>query len=389
LTDANGKTRIFISACEPSADVHCAHLIDSLNALAAETPGLEDGIEWVGVGGERMAQAGCDLLEDTSSKAAMIYDAFRQVGFYYRLLKHINTYFEKNKVDLAVVCDSPAFNFHVARIAKKYNTKVLFYVAPQLWAWASWRIWKLRMWCDKLACILPFEEEWFTSRGVNAVFVGNPLFDELGEDLAANRRQYDDFDPWQARVALFPGSRNAEIRRLWPAMQKVAINMQTTWPRITFVVSAPTQEKLQVLMDKEVRGFNCKYTIADVATTASQVDLALVASGSATLEVAAVGCPMVVMYQSSRILWHLIGRWLVRTRFLSLINILAGREIVPEFMPYFTSLKPIEKTSSALLSSKLRLMKTSSELISLVQPLAKGCASDRVAALITEMLCGE
>lgn len=386
MTDANGTKRIFISACEPSADVHCAHLIESLNESVGETAGLEGGIEWVGVGGERMVQAGCQLLEHTSNKAAMIYDAFRQVGFYYRLLKRINTYFEKNKVDLVVVCDSPAFNFHVARIAKKYNTKVLFYVAPQLWAWAAWRIWKLRTWCDKLACILPFEEEWFNSRGVDAVFVGNPLFDKLEVDLAENRREYADFDPWQARIALFPGSRNAEIRRLWPAMQKLAMNMQASWPRVTFVVAAPNQEKLQMLMDKEVRGFNCKYAIAEVAQTASQVDLAMVASGSATLEVAAVGCPMVVMYQSSRILWHLIGRWLVRTRFLSLINILAGREIVPEFMPYFTSLKPIEKTCSSLLGSKLRLMKISSELISVVEPLAQGCASDKVAALITEML---
>ncbi len=386
MTDAKSIKRIFISACEPSADVHCALLIESLNESALETAGLERGIEWVGVGGERMEQAGCQLLEDTSSKAAMIYDAFRQVGFYYRLLKRINTYFEKNKVDMVVVCDSPAFNFHVARIAKKHNVKVLFYVAPQLWAWAAWRIWKLRTWCDKLACILPFEEEWFTSRGVDAVFVGNPLFDELDVELAENRREYADFDPWQARLAMFPGSRNAEIRRLWPAMQKIGMNIQASWPRVTFLVTAPTQEKLQILMDKEVRGFNCKYAIAEVAQTASQVDLAMVASGSATLEVAAVGCPMVVMYQSSRILWHLIGRWLVRTRFLSLINILAGREIVPEFMPYFTSLKPIEKTCSSLLGSKLRLMKVSSELISVVEPLAQGCASDKVAALVTEML---
>jgi lipid-A-disaccharide synthase len=386
LTDANGTKRIFISACEPSADVHCAHLIESLNGSVGDTAGLEEGIEWVGVGGERMVQAGCELLEDTSSKAAMLYNAFRQAGFYYKLLKRINAYFEKNKVDLVVVCDSPAFNFHGARIARKHGAKVLFYVAPQLWAWAAWRIWKLRMWCDKLACILPFEEEWFTSRGVDAVFVGNPLFDELEGALAENRREYADFDPWQAKIALFPGSRNAEIKRLWPAMQKVAMSMQASWPRITFLVAAATQEKLQMLMDKEVRGFNGKYAIAGVAEVASDADFAMVASGSATLEVAAAGCPMVVMYQSSRILWHLIGRWLVRTRFLSLINILAGRELVPEFMPYFTSPKPIEKTCSSLLGSKLRLMKTSSELISLVEPLARGCASDKVAALITEML---
>jgi lipid-A-disaccharide synthase len=361
-------------------------LIASLNALAGKTAGWEEGIEWVGVGGDRMAQAGCELMENTVGRAAMLHHAFGQVGHYYRLLKRIGAFFEKNKVDLVIVCDSPAFNFHVARLAKRNGTKVLFYVAPQLWAWAAWRIWKLRMWCDKLACILPFEEEWFRSRGVEAVFVGNPLLDELDESLWQKRRDYSEFDAWQAKIALFPGSRSAEIQKLWPAMQRIAISLRANWPRITFVVSAPNQERLQMLMDKELRGFNCKYTVATVPETAASADLALVASGSATLEVAAAGCPMVVMYQSSRLLWHLVGRWLVRTRFLSLVNILAGREVVPEYMPYFSSLKPIQKTCNSLMSSKLRLIKISAELVDVVKPLAKGYASEKVAALAMDML---
>jgi lipid-A-disaccharide synthase len=389
LAEENGKKRIFISACEPSADNHCAGLIESLNELNRQQELFKDGIEWVGVGGEKMAGAECDILQETTSKAAMLYNAIGQIRFYSRLLKRISTYFENNKVDLVIVCDSPAFNFHVARIAKKHGVKVLFYVAPQLWAWAAWRIWKLRMWCDKLACILPFEEDWFTTRGVDATFVGNPLFDDIPGDFDENKRNYADFDPWAARIALFPGSRNAEIKKLWPAMQKIAMSMQDSWPRTQFVVTAANQEKLQMLMDKEIRGFNCKYTMGDTVTAAMNVDMALVASGSATLEVAAAGCPMIIMYQSSRFLWHILGRWLVKTRFLSLVNILAGREIVPEFMPYFTSLKPIEKTCNSLISSKLRLIKASSELVSLVKPLAQDYASDKVAAMAVEMMTEE
>ena len=381
--------KIFISACEPSGEAHCANLIEALGDLSKRRGDDVGELEWFGVGGQKMVDAGCEIMEDTTSKAAMLYNAVGQVGFYYKLLKRINTYFENNKVDLVIVCDSPAFNFHVARIAKKHGVKVLFYVAPQLWAWAAWRIWKLRMWCDKLACILPFEEDWFTSRGVDAVFVGNPLFDEIEFDPEKGGREYADYDPWAARVALFPGSRNAEIKKLWPAMQKIAMSLQDSWPRTTFVVAAANQEKLQFLMDKELRGFNCKYAITDIASAANKVDMALVASGSATLEVAATGCPMVVMYQSSRLLWHLVGRWLVKTRFLSLVNILAGREIVPEFMPYFTSLKPIEKATSSLLTSKLRLIKASSELVSLVEPLARDYASDKVALIVAEMMQGE
>lgn len=386
LANDTGKKRIFISACEPSADNHCANLIEALNELNTRQEVFNDDIDWVGVGGEKMTAAGCEILAETTSKAAMLHNALGQVSFYYKLLKKINAYFENNKVDLVIVCDSPAFNFHVARIAKKHGVKVLFYVAPQLWAWAAWRIWKLRMWCDKLACILPFEEEWFTSRGVDATFVGNPLFDDIGGDFDENVRDYADFDPWSAQIALFPGSRNAEIKKLWPAMQRIAMNMQESWPRTQFIVTAANQEKLQMLMDREIRGFNCKYTLGDTVTAAMNVDLALVASGSATLEVAAAGCPMIIMYQSSRFLWHLLGRWLVKTRFLSLVNILAGREIVPEFMPYFTSLKPIEKTCNSLISSKLRLVKASTELISLVKPLAEDYASDKVAAMAIDMM---
>ncbi len=376
----NEKTyRIFISAAEPSADAHCAGLINALQKSCYD-------IEFVGVGGPKMASAGCRLLETTTDKAAMIYNAFKEVLHFIRLGLRIRSFFKTNKVDLVIVCDSPSFNFHIAKAAKKANIKTIFYVAPQLWAWAGWRIRKLRKYCDILCCILPFEQDWFNQRDVDTIFVGNPLFDELNIDLPGQKRNYADFNPANARIAIMPGSRNAEINSLWPPMQKIAIRLKQKYPYVTFTTVAVDAEKQQFLKEKQIPGFECKYTIGSVNETARSADFAIVASGSATLEVTAAGCPMVIMYQSSWILWHLAGWWLVKSKYLSLVNILAGKELVPEFMPYFTSIDPIVESIEHLLDDSDSLSQLSEDLINLVKPLAEKKASDEVAKLILDML---
>ncbi len=378
MPDKNKKYRIFISAAEPSADAHCAGLITALQETGFD-------IEFVGVGGPKMAKAGCKLLEATVSKAVMIYKAFSHVGRYYKLIKRLTGFLKSNKVDLVIVCDSPAFNFHIAKAAKKTGTKTLFYVAPQLWAWGGWRIRKLRKCCDKLCCILPFEQDWFSQRGMEAIFVGNPLFDELEIDSVGHRK-YTGFEPKNARFAIMPGSRTAEINSLWGAMQQIALRLKDKYPAASFVTVAVDTEREQLLRKTQIPGFECQYTISSVSNTAGAVDFALVASGSATLEVTAAGCPMVIMYQSSRILWHLLGWWLIKTKYLSLVNILAGKELVPEFMPYFSSIEPIAESIEQLLEDRDKLTQISSELIKLAEPLAEKKARREVAKIVVEML---
>ncbi len=373
------KYRIFISAAEPSADAHCAGLITALKESSYD-------IEFVGVGGPKMAEAGCELLEVTSGKAVMIYKAFRHVIHFYKLIKRIKNYLIENNVDLVIVCDSPAFNFHIAKAAKKAGIKTLFYVAPQLWAWGRWRIGKLRKNCDKLCCILPFEQEWFGQKGIDTIFVGNPLLDKLDINTAESKK-YADFMPENARIALMPGSRAAEIDSLWLPMQQIAIQLKKKYPAVTFITVAVDAERQKILKAKQVPGFECHYSIDSVHHTAGAVDFSIIASGSATLEVAAVGCPMVIMYQSSRILWHLAGRWIVRTKYLSLVNILAGRELVPEYMPYFSSVEPIVDSIGSFLEDKDKLIQISSSLIELIKPLADKEARREVAKIAIEMLC--
>ncbi|HIJ70494.1 MAG TPA: lipid-A-disaccharide synthase [Planctomycetes bacterium] len=374
------KKRIFISACEQSADAHCAALI---RAVAKKTG---DNIDGVGLGGQKMAQARCDILADVSKRAVMIYNAFGKVGYYYKILKQVRDYFKSHRVDLVIVCDSPAFNFHVAKIGKRAGAGVLYYVAPQLWAWAPWRIWKLRKRCDKLACILPFEEKWFAGRGIDAKFVGNPLFDDMTIKVDKDCMKYAGYDPARAKILLLPGSRAAEIRLLWPAMQRIAGRISDRWGGVKFTAIAVDEEKLRMLKENVTGPVEYEYTTSEVTTEAKKADFALVASGSATLQVAAAGCPMVIMYQSSRILWHLVGKWLTRTRYLSLVNILARGELVNEFMPYFTSTEPISGKCVRLIASKNRLIRQSRELVNLVEPLARGNASDNVAEMALEMM---
>jgi len=379
MPDKNKKYRIFISAAEPSGDAHCAGLITALQKSGY-------GIEFVGVGGPKMAEAGCELLQDTVGQAVMIYKAFSHVGRYYRLIKRVTRFLKSNKVDLVIVCDSPAFNFHIAKAAKRAGIKTIFYVAPQLWAWAGWRIHKLRKYCDKLCCILPFEQSWFRQRRIDAIFVGNPLLDELENDSSGHKK-YTEFDPKNARFALMPGSRDAELESLWQPMQQIALRLKEKYPAVTFVTVAVDDRREQVLRKTQIPGFECQYAVGSVSNTAGAVDFTLVTSGSATLEVTAAGCPMVIMYQSSRILWHLIGRWLIRTKYLSLVNILAGKELVPEFMPYFSSIEPIAESIVQLLEDSDKLSQISGELIKLAEPLGEKKARDEVAKIVVEMLC--
>lgn len=363
--------RVFISAAESSADAICAGLIAACKEQTTN-------IEFVGVGGPKMAQAGCNLLQTTTERASMGYKAFRHIFHFYRLIKRIHRYLKNTPFDLVVVCDSPAFNFHIAKIAKKQGIKTLFYVAPQLWAWGAWRAGKLRKYCDKLACTLPFEQQWFKNIGIDATFVGHPLLDNTP---TVQRSRFN-----VQRFILAPGSRIAEINSLWLPMQTIALRIKEKYPSVTFTTVAVDEDRLSILKANQIDGFECHYTIGSVSDAAARADFALVASGSATLQVAAAGCPMVIMYQSSKILWQLVGRWLVKTKKLSLVNILAGKELVPEFMPYFRSIDPIVRTIEQLLEDKHKLSRISNELVRLVEPLAKKKASTNTAKMVMDML---
>lgn len=379
MNETSKKYRVFLSAAEPSGDKHCAEL---MKALQSKT----DDIEFVGVGGELMKQQGCELLEETASKAAMINNVLGQLGRFIKLISRIRKYLKNNKTDLVVACDSPAFNFHIARAAKSQGIKTCFYVAPQLWAWGSWRIGKLRKLCDKLLCILPFEQEWFSSRGINAEFVGNPMLEGFEEEIVNNAKSYENYQPRNTKIALLPGSRPAEIENLWEPIQRIAVKLRRRFPKAEFTTLAADDRTKEVLRSMPVLSFQSKYVVGSLEETISDADFAIVASGSVTLQLAGAGCPMVVLYESNKLLWRLLGKWIIRTKHLSLVNILAGRELVPEFMPYIKSEQQVLEKCTQMLQDKELLAETSRELTELVSPLAETKASGRTAEIIMQML---
>jgi len=378
MADTNKTLRIFMSAAEPSGERHCANLIEACLKLDAS-------IEFVGIGGPKMAAAGCQLLENTSAKASMLHNALKEVVYFWKLLHRITKLFRDEPVDLVIVCDSPAFNFHVAKAAKRAGTKTMFYVAPQLWAWAAWRIHKLKRCCDKLCCILPFEEAWFKERGMDAVFVSNPLLDGVTQDLTPHIKDFATYDPNGVKVGLMPGSRSSEIQSLWQPMQEIALRIIQLHPQATFTAVAADDDRQQILSASEIPGFACEYTVDSVRQTALHMDFCLVASGSATVEVATAGCPMLVMYQASRVGWYLVARWLLKTPYISLVNILANQELVPEYM-FFTSIDPLVDTSMGLIQDPTKLAQTSQDLINITQPLAEKNTADTVAKIALDMI---
>jgi lipid-A-disaccharide synthase len=382
--------KVFISAAESSGDKHAGKLIQRLRTLIPR-------VQCSGLGGAAMAQNGCKLLENLVDRSTMLAGALTQVWFYYRLKKAVRAHFLEERPDVVVVVDSPAWNFHVAGEAKKLGIPVLFYIAPQLWAWGGWRLKKLRRLADRVACILPFEEKWFSDRGVPVEYVGNPLFDDENHipPLGLDSQPSSQFPT----VALLPGSRQQEIANHWPVMQKVALAIREKHPRAKFLTAASSEKNLELLQrglvwSKEQHGLRAHPTILDleirtngIEATVRHADLAIVASGTATLEVAAQNCPMIILYSVPRPQWYLVGRWLIKTRYLSLVNILAGRELVPEFMPFFNGHTPnVIRTSLSLLDDSDQLQQMRLALRRMIEPIVQPGASEKTAQIVTQML---
>ena len=368
---------IFVSAAEASADKHAAGII---RQLRNELPDLA----WDGLGGPEMAAAGCKLLENLVDRSAMLTHALGQVGFYFRLLRRLKRYFLEKRPDLVIVIDSPAWNFLVAKVAKKLGIPVLYYIAPQMWAWGAWRVNKLKRRTDRIACILPFEPQWFKEHGIEAEYVGHPLFDDIQPMTGIVNKEHD--DNLFPTIALLPGSRKHEIEWLWQPMQKIAEQIKGKFPSARFITAARNDSAAKEL--REMLNLKLQIEIRQVSIEAATryADLAVVASGTATLEVAAQHCPMIVMYHVNRIQWHLAGKWIVKSPYICLVNILANKELVPEYVPFSGRINQIGQESIALLEDKDRLQRMREGLKELVEPIVAPGATAKVVEIIKQML---
>jgi lipid-A-disaccharide synthase len=322
------RPRVMIVAGEASGDLHGGPLAEALRAKRPE-------ISLVGFGGKAMRAAGVDVRLDIERLAV--------VGFV-EVLTHFSAILSAYRtslslldegVDVLVLIDYPGFNLRLARAAKARNIPVVYYVSPQIWAWRAGRIKTIAERVDRMLVVFPFEKKIYDAAGVPCEFVGHPLLDDLRPPSYADKRDYLkslDLIPSAPTVALLPGSRVKEVTTLLPVMLDALEKLAGTIPTIQAVLPvAPSLTREWI--ERRIAG--CAVPIrcveGELYNLLGVADVAIVASGTATLQVALAGVPMVIVYKVSA-LTYLLARWLIRIPSVGLVNIVAGEACVPELI---------------------------------------------------------
>jgi lipid-A-disaccharide synthase len=322
--------RLFFSVGEPSGDLHASNLIRCLKGIAPDC-------EARGFGGPRMLQAGLQQDFDLTQMAVVgIAEVIPKLRDFFRLADQAEACFERGLVDAVVLVDFPGFNWHIAKRAKKYGLPVYYYLPPQLWAWGSWRVQKMKRWVDHVLCNLPFEQEWFASHGVPATFVGHPFFDAVAETLLDTRFMRRWGTDERIQVAVLPGSRNHEVHHNWPLQLAVIRKLAERFPDVEFLVAALKSSHAD-WCQSQLSASDAKLPIQIFTNKTSEVielsDCVLMKSGSVSLEIMARAKPAVVMYHVSHMTYYL-AKLLVRCKSISLPNLIAGEMILPEHISH-------------------------------------------------------
>jgi lipid-A-disaccharide synthase len=284
-----------------------------------------------------MVQAGLDLDFDLTQLAVVgVTEVLPKLRDFFRLADQAEGCFRRGEVDAVVLVDFPGFNWHIAKRAKKYGLPVTYYLPPQIWAWGSWRVQKMKRWVDHVLCNLPFERDWFAEQGVPATFVGHPFFD-LVADAPLDQRFLKRWETReQVQIAVLPGSRNHEVHRMWPLQLQVIRRLVARFPDIEFLVAALTESHADWCrehMTPEDRRLPIQILSGKTSEIIELADCALMKSGSVSLEMMARHTPAVVMYHVNH-LTYFLGKLLVRCKSISLPNLIADEPILPEFVSY-------------------------------------------------------
>ncbi|MFN2397115.1 MAG: lipid-A-disaccharide synthase [Gemmatimonadaceae bacterium] len=311
---------VLFFAGETSGDLHAS-------GVAAELARRSPALPMAGVGGDRMEAAGVRLVERAESLAVMGFlEVLRHVPRHSFLLSTLRRRLQSGRVGLLVVVDYPGFNMKLASVAHAAGVPVLYYITPQVWAWGAARLGKLARTVTRAAVILPFEEALLRSHGIDATFVGHPLLDRTASLPSRSEARHDlGLPPEVPVLALFPGSRSQEIVRHLDLFIATARILEQRFPRLEVVVSlAPGID-----VDPE----RCPYRLVRSASfpVLRAADAALCKSGTSTLEAAVCGCPLAIGYRTSA--WtYAIARRVVKIPFIGLVNVVAERQIAPEFV---------------------------------------------------------
>jgi len=322
--------RILISAGEASGEFYGAELMKALRKQVSERA-LNTDIEFFGVGGDQMRAAGCELLADAREIAEVgIVEVVEHIPTIYRRFHQVLHEAERRPPDVGVLIDFPDFNLRLARELHKRSVPVIYYVSPQLWAWKQGRIELVRKYVRSMLVIFPFEETFYRERGIEAQFVGHPLADlpapAITRDQFAAEHKLDARREW---IALLPGSRRAEVSRIFPTLLEAAQLLGPDYVYIVPVASTLDPRWMSSLLhDNE--GPPLTFT-GDARATLLHSRAAAVASGTSTLEAALIGTPFTMVYQVAPLTWTL-GRRLVKVDRFAIVNLIAERDVVPELV---------------------------------------------------------
>lgn len=368
MADRPARPKIFLSAGESSGDMYAAWFLEALRHRLTDA-------EYFGCAGERLRAGGCEALLRSENIAMVgLAEVVGEIPRVWRQYRRLVTEALGRRPDLAVLVDAPDFNLRLARHFRRRGIPVLYLVAPQAWAWRPWRVRQLRRLVDRLLCIFPFEEAWFRERGVNAEYIGHPLSGRVQaqwsrQEFFARQR----LDPQRPLLALLPGSRRREVALNLPPMVEAAArcNAQS-------IIAAPPELPLPDAPIPVLRGVTYD--------ALAHADVALVASGTATIETTLLGTPMVVIYRVTEPTWWL-GRLLFNAPFYSMVNLVAGRRVVPELIQdQFTpervagELRRLLSDQAARAEMRAGLVEVARKLTAITNPLE--VAADRAVAML-------
>ena len=385
------RFRLMIVAGEPSGDAHGGSLVDALRSIASDVE-----LECFGATGPLMRKAGVETIVNSDTLAIMgILEVARVLPRFIGAFRSLKEAAIKRSPDAVVLVDWPEFNLRLATALHRQGLKVIYYISPQLWAWRPRRIRNVERDIDLLLSILPFEAEWYKARGVKHVeFIGHPLSGEVKTQLSREEfcRQHA-LDPNRPIIAFLPGSRRKELQRILPPMLDAMERISAGRSDVQFLVMvAPslTIEEANEIISRHSYGSTPRALMrlvhGQMREALAASNAAAVASGTATLEAALLGTPMVIVYKESAINWHTLGR-LITTEHYGLVNLVAGERVVRELMQNDLTGDRLASELLALLDSgqnHLLREKLHDVAVRLGEPGASKRAAERVLAALRE-----
>lgn len=358
--------KLLIVAGEPSGDLHGANLVKELKKLTPD-------VEFFGIGGDRMKKEGVDLIYHMNDISVVgVLEVLSRLNLIRKAMRSLYYAMKERNPNAAILIDYPGFNLRFARLAKEMGLPVIYYIMPQIWAWGMWRAHSIRRFVDKAIVILPFEKSLYERIGLETHFVGHPLLDIIG---------VSDTLPKDI-IGFLPGSREDEVKRILPIMLRCAKELADE--KFCIALASGIKKKLVSEMVEQI------YPKVEVFEGSpyevmKRAKLLLVTSGTATLEAAIIGIPMLILYKVAPIS-YLLGRLLVNIPYIGLVNILAGSKVVPEFIQWNAKPSKIVPHMRKLLADQVARQEMERALISIRNMLGEKGATTRAAQIIYEMI---